>query len=566
MVEEGDNDSFDMSIVNDPEDDPFTYNGQSQQSQQSQQTLSSQALSSQGMRLGSQDSIHDFAEKADDEQVILRAPFQPSLSSTRRISLDQDKTPVPELRMPALRMPSVDVSNQRGDNRYETRSAHSNTIRQMPVKRRIVRREDSSPTRPKPNPKPNEQPQRPSLSERFTTSAPELLFEMVSWVINTLLMAFRYLQRPIAILLALYLVVGTFMTAKNVIVRHISAPFAPLCQIPVVSWINLPFCPESSSDSGPRRGSSSVEFEELMNVQARFEEVLENAAQGVSLPLDMKRSEASVRDLRTVVKHSELPSRAELVHEFDNYVTIIRSSANDLQTFNTRVGSAVDNVISINRWTSRYIDSIAMNREANNNMLSRFSGWIFSPFQVSVFDEQALVDKYMEHTGLVSDKILKLVIEAQAIIRQFEIADETLATIKDHVERTNNVVKEKHDEVYWNIWTLVGANGRQLHNLESQMHLLKQVDAQRHLAVRRLTSLVHDLRDIETKLSDLRERVAAPQLVADTANIPLSVHIETINAGVERLDAARSRIRAEENERLQQAIQRSKEEPKMIDG
>ena len=50
------------------------------------------------------------------------------------------------------------------------------------------------------------------------------------------------------------------------------------------------------------------------------------------------------------------------------------------------------------------------------------------------------------------------------------------------------------------------------------------------------------------------------------AHIPLSVHIETINAGVERLETARSRIRAEENERLQQALVRARGETRMIEG
>ncbi|KAI1807098.1 hypothetical protein F4811DRAFT_508252 [Daldinia bambusicola] len=555
MVDGSENDSFDTTVIQDPFDgEPIIFSSQSQQSQQSQLTSSSQAQS-----VASQDSIRDFANNADEDNVILRAPFQPSLASTRHTSMDKDRTPVPE-----FFMPTVEVDSQQGSSRRSSRSTHPIMSDSRFVKRRGNRRESDTTARQSQY-KPNELPRDPTLLERFTGSLPGFLFDLAAWLLGILRLAFRYAQWPLAILLAVYLIIGAGIMAKNMIISSVTAPLAPLCWIPGVSIANLPFCSKDSR-SGQRDGSSVVEFDELMNVQAQFEKVLEDSAQGVSLPMDMKRSEASVRDLRTMVKYSELPTRAELVHEFDNYIEIVRSGANGLQMFNTHVGGAVDSIISINRWTSRYIDSIAMNREAHNNMLSRFSDWVFSPFQVSVFDERALLEKYVEHTALVSDKIANLIVEAQGILRILSEAENSLEVINEHVVRTNNVVKEKHEEVFWDIWTLVGANTRRLHNLRVQLGLLQQVDTQRNSAVQRLDSLVHDLYDIQTKLSDLRDRVAAPELLADYSTIPLAVHIETINAGVERLESARSRIRAEENERLRQALQRSREDDHLIDG
>ncbi|KAI0893739.1 hypothetical protein F4806DRAFT_475590 [Annulohypoxylon nitens] len=553
MVEGGDNDSFDTAIVQDPfEGDAIVFSSQSQPSQ---------PYSSQDFSVGSQDSIHDFYDRADEDNVIRRAPFQPSLTP-RNVSMDKDRTPVPE-----FFMPSVDVDGSPRTIRRSSRNTHPAMQEQRVTRRRGNRQVDDDLTPRKPGAQHTESgtPQRPSLGTRFISSAPEFLFDFASWVLGTIRLAFRYAQWPIAIMLAIYLIIGTCIMAKDMLVNSIATPLAPLCRVPGVSLMNLPFCPDSSQ-SGKGDGSSPVEFEELMNVQAQFEKVLEDSAQGVSLPMDMKRSEASVRDLRTMVKYSDLPTRAELVHEFDNYIEAVRVSADDLQMFNTHVGSAVDSVISINRWTSRYIDSIALNREANDNMMSRFSDWLFSPFQSPGFDERVLLDKYIEHTALVSDKIQNLILEGTAVMRLLHQAEGSLELINEHVVHTGNVVKEKHNEVFWNVWTLVGANTRRLHNLKGQLSLLQQVETQRHSAVRRLSNLIHDLTDIRTKLSDLRDRVAAPELLADTNDIPLTVHIETINAGVERLETARSRIRAEENERLQQALQRSREDDHLIEG
>jgi hypothetical protein len=47
----------------------------------------------------------------------------------------------------------------------------------------------------------------------------------------------------------------------------------------------------------------------LMSVQSKFEEVLVESAGSVSLPLDMKRGEASIRDLRQLVKYSHVNSK-----------------------------------------------------------------------------------------------------------------------------------------------------------------------------------------------------------------------------------------------------------------
>ncbi|KAI0008674.1 hypothetical protein F4779DRAFT_585726 [Xylariaceae sp. FL0662B] len=554
---EGENDSLDTTVVHDPiEDDFIVSSGQSQQS-----------ASSQGLSFGSQDSIHDFVNKADDDQVILRAPFQPSLASTRHASLDKDRTPVPEFFMPA-----VDVDSPRHRSTRSSRTVHADT-ELLPARRRVLRQEsvESSPrtrrqtTRERSKSyEPEALPTGPTLTDRFTTSIPEFLFNAMAWCLSIIGMALYYARLPLTILLFLYITIGTGMIAKNMITESINTSLSPFCRIPGASLIGLPFCP----DFAPTPGSNQpVEFNELMNVQAQFEKVLEDSAKGVSLPMEMKRSEVDVRDIRTVVKYSELPAREELVYEFDNYIDIVRTASDDLQAFNTHVGSAVDSVISINRWTSRYIDSIAADRETQQGLLSRWGGWLFTPFQPTVFDEHMILDKYIEHTALVSEKIANLIVEAQAALRLLTEAENSLQLIKEHATRIGKFVTGDQTSMLDSIWSFVGVNSRRLKELKEQMRLLQQVEKQRMTAVNQLMHLMHDLKDIETKLSDLRDRVAAPRLLDGRMPVPLNIHIETINAGVERLENARSRIRAEENKRLQQALARSRsEDDKLIDG
>ncbi|KAI1855640.1 hypothetical protein JX266_000505 [Neoarthrinium moseri] len=561
MVEGSENDSFDTSIVQEPYDDDIVIS-----SGPSQGTISSQDFS-----IGSQDSIRDFATNADEDQVILRSPFQPSLASTRHASVDKELTPVPEFYMPKVEIDSPRRSNRSSRTIWphmeepqgvRRRGFYQQTSDTSPQKRQYtgyerLRRYDSNDSA---------QGRPPSSWERFSTAVPDALFETAAWSFSVLGMALRYAKWPLALVLAVYMTIGAGMIAKNMITDSISTSLSPLCRIPGASLLDLPFCPDLPPVPG-KNGSRPVEFDELMNVQSDFEKVLESSASGVSLPMEMKRSEAAVRDLRTVIKFAkDLPAREELLYEFDGYINSMRDISNDLLTFNTHVGSAVDSVISINRWTSRYIDSISMAQAAHDNVLSRWTDWIFSPFQPAVFDERMLLDKYVEHTALVSDKIANLIVEAQGVLRLLTQAENHLQLINEHVVRSGNDVKDKQSEVFWTLWTLVGANTRRLHNLRAQLSLLRQVESQRTSAVQQLVGLVHDLGDIQGKLSDLRDRVAAPELLADQASIPLSVHIETINAGVERLETARSRIRAEENDRIQQALARARDDDRLIDG
>ncbi|KAG7124712.1 hypothetical protein HYQ44_001897 [Verticillium longisporum] len=331
-------------------------------------------------------------------------------------------------------------------------------------------------------------------------------------------------------------------------------------------------------------GGQSVEFDDLMNVQASFEQVLERSADGVSLPMEMKRSESSIRDLRTMVRYSELPARDELVFHFDEYIATARQTASDLQKFNTHVGSAVDSVISINHWTSRYLDALdastaAADADSAGTGLAVWTSWLFAPFQPATvpFDERALLDKYIEHTALVSDRIAGLIVEAQAVLRLLTRAEDHLSLIYDVVTRSHRSVRDSRDDVLWTLWSLVGANNRRISDLNGQLRLLRAVDTQRSQAVSQVSALVVELEKIEAGLGDLRDRVAEPGLarsaigpgpgLGDRGAIPLSVHVETIDRGVDRLEEARRRIRDAEDDKVREALARGgvKDEARAID-
>jgi hypothetical protein len=563
---EGENDSFDASIVADEflDDDTPLSTGPSQLSNLSQLSqLSSQSRGNWNIGSSQDDStIQDFISKADDERVIMRSPFQPSVpGAARRSARNQNHPLSPD---PEFFMPRVDVDTPR----HGSSTGSSRTM--VPVNAQSVRqRAAAAPARRSPTKRqqqqtePEEQPL--SVSQRMSSDLPHAVYDILAWAFAVVGMAFRFAQKPLAIGLAIYLTFGLLIVVQNLVTQSIYTSLSPVCRIPGVSYLDLPFCPQGPNMPSPG-DKPPVEFDGLMDVQERFEEVLEKSANGVSLPMEMKRTEASIRDLRTMVRYSSLQGKDELVLEFDGFIDTARSASNELQRFNTHVGSAVDSVISINRWTSRYLDGLVAEQQSQG-LLSDFTSWIFSPFQPATFSERNLLDKYVEHTALVGDKIADLIIEAQAVLKTLNQAENHLGIIYDFVTRTQVNVQSRKDDVLWTIWTLVGANYRRISKLNSQLALLSRVDSQRSDAVKQVSDLLVELEKIQAGLSDLRDRVVEPEMATASPKgpMPLSVHIETIDRGVERLEHARSRIRAIENDRIHELLSRGRNEERLIE-
>lgn len=512
-VVDGENDSFETTVLPSlPSDSSSILQPLSDSSQSFNQTQQST------------DSIGDFARHHAEQDVIKREPFRPSVASLK----SPFRTPDPEFRMPRLDSQGASRRSSGRSSRTVVPAHHPAAISTgSPVKR--GRR-------------------KPKFSSEPSSAATAQ--SIASWALSVVALAFSYARRPLALLLAVYLSCGALIVTQNMLQRSVSASLSPLCRIPGASFLRLPFCPEAPS--GP------VEFDQLVNVQSKFEDVLAHASDGVSLPFEMKRSETALRDLRTLLRHSEVQSRDELVFEVDGYIEASRQTAADLQRFNAHVGSAVDSVISINRWTSRYLDTLEpIASSSSSTDLSIWSSWVFAPFQPSDrFSEAALRTQYVEHTALVSERIATLILEAQAVLRLLTKAEDHLSLIHEVSSRSEKIVTSRRDQVFWTIWTLVGANSAKLHGLAEQLSLLRKIDGQRSAAVQQLSALVVELEAIQAGLGDLRDRVAEPALLRDKV-LPLSVHIETIDRGVERLDAARKRIRAAEDDRVKEALSRN---------
>ncbi|MCJ1466627.1 hypothetical protein MMC07_005247 [Pseudocyphellaria aurata] len=396
-------------------------------------------------------------------------------------------------------------------------------------------------------------------------SVATFLKSVVNWIFEVTGGALGKLKTPLSYFLAVYLFIGLLAFFRNLLTSSIYSALSPICRIPGASLLSLPMCYSEASVQYQGDEPQSVQFDQLMNVQSKFEAVLEQSAGGVSLPLDMKRSETSLRDLRQVVRYSDLHSKNELVLEFDGFVETARIASIDLQKFNSHVGRGVDNILATARWTKRVLEGIELRDGSKGAIVSWFHDKLLTPFQPLKVTEDTLLGQYVQYTRTVEQEINNLIDEAQVLLRVLQNLEDRLDVIHGITVRDDLHAQGSRAEVLSQLWTKMGGNRNDLGKFNSQLRLLGQVNTYRQSAIAHVSETMIKLQGMGAELEELRERVGGVELLGRSKGVPLSVHIENIELGVERLEECRNRAKGIENEELRKKLERGKRETKEIE-
>lgn len=260
--------------------------------------------------------MSDYSAKGDKEE-------SPSpITTPRRSTRGSNRSPEPEFVMPPLDSDTLEASwadttskNARGrGSNYMDREARRRVTQKGVNNRGLQKQHKIKSISSKASSLPAGQATTtpPSQNTSNFQEIVEVCIDhgkaMLFWAVEVLSGALRVLKTPISYLLAIWLLFGIGVVIRNLVTSSIYASLSPVCRIPGMSLLNLPFCPVYRVDNG-NGDPPPVEFDQLMMVQSKFEEVLEDTAGNVALPMDMKRGEASIRDLRQVVRYSQLHSK-----------------------------------------------------------------------------------------------------------------------------------------------------------------------------------------------------------------------------------------------------------------
>ena len=395
----------------------------------------------------------------------------------------------------------------------------------------------------------------PILTQYLTTLWNQILRPVLAYSSDIVGLVLNNAKPLIAYALFAYLIGAALVFGSGFLTTTLNHALSPICRIPGVQYFfSPPFCPDFTAPelAGP------AEFDKLIQAQSAFNDVLAASSTGVNLPLDMKKSEAGIRDLKHVVEYSALPSKNELVFEFVGFIDTARQASQDLSKFNARIGHAVDRILSTNRWTLQVIDGIADSESSHGRISHFFSNNlnVFAPFQPVALSRDLLLDQYLKHTTAIEDQIATLILEAQSLLHILDNLDNRLDVIAGIATRDGLKAEENRDELFAYLWTKLGGNRSSVRKLEAQIDLLKNVGQYRRIAWAHVTSTIVKLQAIRDNLEDLRERVAMPETVG-TEKVPLEVHIGAINLGIQRLEEQRDVSRRVEADAYNRVLERA---------
>lgn len=436
-------------------------------------------------------------------------------------------------------MPSVD--SLPSNDRYRTTRSSAQLPQQSPKQARM---EDSE-VRQRNKPTQAERPPRErsaSRPRRAETNYPSLfwshvVYPFLEYVFSVLSIALSVAKPLISYALLFWLLIGASIFLRNFAYTTYTKALTPLCRIPGASYMNWEFCNEYFAEF-PK---GTAEFDRLLTAQSAFEEVFTASVWEGNLPIDMKKSELAVRDLKLLVQNSDIPSKNELTFELVNFIETAKEAGTDLASYNTRIGRGIDKILTTNKWTLQQLAGIA-DTEANRGAIPRFISNvnIFNPFMtVEHTSEELMMEQYLRHTATIQDEIDALIVEAQVLLRILNNLDERLDVIGDIAARDGIKAQVNQDELFANLWTWIGGNKQGVDRTKRQLTLLGNVSTYRKLAIAHVTGTIIKLQDIAANLEDLRERVTAPEILGTREGMPLSMHIGQIQLGVERLENLR---------------------------
>ncbi|KAH6721041.1 hypothetical protein BKA61DRAFT_665800 [Leptodontidium sp. MPI-SDFR-AT-0119] len=338
-------------------------------------------------------------------------------------------------------------------------------------------------------------------------------------------------------LVALFLT-GLLLTVANSIA----------CRPPIPSRV-LPFC------DVPISTTSHFELESLDKLQQRLGEIQEASAEGVTLPVLMKSGQSAIRELAINVELSDLPFKEKIGDTLREFHMRAHTAGDNLRTLNSYLDRTMDSIVITNMCTARALGNIVQQQEIDSNsgaitLLLNKGMTIFDSPKLST--EEEVKFQYFEHLSRVTEDINLLIKKAEISVADFEGLEKLLWSVTSLGKEEVIGIKQSKARASKKISAIFGFNWEQMEGLEEQSKVVLELLEQRDVAFATTLRVLEHLRDIKAGLEELRDRVTMPGR-PQAQRVPLSVQIDTIHRGIERLERVRERT-LEKKDRYWQQI------------
>ncbi|KAF2276939.1 uncharacterized protein EI97DRAFT_375481 [Westerdykella ornata] len=373
----------------------------------------------------------------------------------------------------------------------------------------------------------------------------QVLWPMLRYLMNLLGLTMGYLQPLFAVGLALCLLALVLGQTSFYVKNCVQTVLSPLCAVPFSSHI-LPFCAEWQDPAGNK--AVEPDFEGLMNIQSNFEDIVKENQLSAVMPYVMKSSQAAIRDLRTIVRYSRLPSKNQLEVEFDSFIETAGQATRDLIAYNAKIGLTVDMIIHSNQFTMRVLHGISEDANAGLletafNKLSALGG--FQPPPKSLHEK--VFDQYLDHVTANKERIQDLIQRSTALLTLIGYMEQRLEAMHEIAVKDKVALSQNRDELLTQLWTKLGGNSASRKDHERQLELLNQVSRYRHELYKNVNSILIKLQVTDAALEDLRDTVAEPEKLGYRRDVPIHHYLGLVEKSTNRLQDARGEARRLEN-------------------
>ena len=189
-------------------------------------------------------------------------------------------------------------------------------------------------------------------------------------------------------------------------------------------------------------------------------------------------------------------------------------------------------------------------KSARANEPSPWSLAIWKPARPNT--KEVIMKTFEEAMSVLSANMERLIVEAEHSLHNLNTLEGKLVTLHEVVSREDSSISSAKTELLEELWTKIGGNQKGLRNFDHHLKLLKGLSVYRRQALIHVVAALETLRAMSEDMEDMRERVAAPDLVG--SKVPVEVHMKSISMGLERLREGRIRAKHLEEDAVKRVL------------
>jgi hypothetical protein len=207
--------------------------------------------------------------------------------------------------------------------------------------------------------------------------------------------------------------------------------------------------------------------------------------------------------------------------------------------------------LAVNDYALREIEAASSGTQSRS--LASKMIWPFSSGTPSHASTNDIVTRtFTESLSVLSTSMSRLILEAETSIANLDKLEETLTNFHVLIAREDSSLSSAKYELLSELWSRLGGNKRELRGYDEHIYLLRNLGAYRKKALVHVVTALQTLQGMSEDMEELRERVAAPEVVG--GRIPVEVHVRSIRAGVERLKEGRVKAKEREEEAVRRVL------------